>query len=265
MDSMAERIPDLFSVLPVWPFGTPRLYGPFHIAASLVSILIPWLLVFRGKKLSRSASERRLFRCGWIFLFLETYKQLFLFFAVNDMHYDFWFFPFQLCSAAMYLCLALPFLSERAKDTVFTFLFDFSLPGALLALCLPADMLRSSISLTLHAFLWHAILVYCGLLVFRNRLVKADLSGYRSAAVLYLLLAFAAVVLNVLFDPLAVYGNRPNLFYLSPLQESPQPVFHEISVRFGVLPEMLLYVLSYLLFCFLFHLLCTRAYKRESN
>jgi hypothetical protein len=53
MDFMAERSPDLSSVFLAWPFGTPRLYGPFHIAASLVSILIPWLLVFRGKKLSK--------------------------------------------------------------------------------------------------------------------------------------------------------------------------------------------------------------------
>ena len=259
-----ERIPDLSNKIHAWPNGTPVLYGPFHIGMSLACLFLPFLLVFQDPLLSERECEKRLTAAGKLLVLLEVYKQLFLFFAVNDMHYDFWFFPFQLCSMGMYLSLLLPILSEKQKRTVFTFLFDFSLPGAILALAFPADMLRESVSLTVHAFLWHAILIYLGLLVFRNRLVQADIRGYLSAAGLYIFLAFASVVLNLLLDPLCEYGKRPNLFYLSPLQESPQPVFHELSVQYGIVPEMILYVLSYLLFCFLFHLLAMRAYRKKT-
>ena len=260
---MGKTAAELSFLFPSWPREAPALFGPFHIVMSALSILLPVWVVRVSHRLSRKKCTERLFHIGIALLVLELFKQAILFFAVNNLHYDLWYFPFQLCSVPMYLCLVLPGLSDRQRDTVFTFLFDFSLPGAVLALIFPMDMLRSSAVLTMHAFLWHGLLIYAGLLPFHARLVKADLKGFRSAALLYLFLCLIAIGLNCLLDPLAVYGGRPNLFYLSPLVITGQPVFHEIALRFGILPGMILYVLSYLLLCFLVHLLCMRAYKKE--
>lgn len=41
--------------------------------------------------------------CGIILAFGELYKQLFLYVIVNHGKYDWWYFPFQLCSTPMYL------------------------------------------------------------------------------------------------------------------------------------------------------------------
>ena len=186
---------------------------------------------------------------------MEIYKQLFLYVIVNDMQYNFWYFPFQLCSTAMYLCILLPVLSRAAQNTVLTFLFDFSLPGALLALVFPEDFLRTYVSLTLHGFIWHGMLVYIAFTVWYSGLFKHSWQAYFRAAGLYLFLAGCAVGLNVLFQPYARPGAWPNLFYLSPYMKTGQFFFRDIAERFGILPEMVIYVSLYLLLAAAFHAL----------
>ena len=229
------------------------MFGGFHIAAAVLSVMIPALLVHRFPAKDRRNAIKRLSLCGWFLLAMEIYKQVFLYTAVNGMRYNFWFFPFQLCSMAMYLCVLLPFLSESAQNTVLNFLYEFSLPGALLALVFPEDFLREYVSLTLHGFLWHALLVYIALLVLKSGLVTRSWRGYFRAAGLYLFLAGCAVLLNVVLHPLASPGFTPNLFYLSPYIKTGQIFFRDIAEQFGILTEMVIYVSLYLLFCALFH------------
>ena len=238
--------------LTAWPMEPPPLFGAFHLFAFALSLEIPIILA-RGLKARIKNPQAHLFHLGVLLACMEAYKQLFLYCVVNDMHYNFWYFPFQLCSMPMYICLCLPLLSEKAKKAAYTFLFDFTLPGALLALIFPADMMRPYVTMTAHAFLWHALLIYIALTVFHAGLLKKDRKSFISAAGLYLFLALAAFVLNLVLDPLAEYGSRPGLFYLSPYYITDQPVFHDIAVRFGIPAELLIYVLSYLLCAFLFH------------
>ena len=256
LDAMDEWLKQLLA-LTAWPMEPPPLFGTFHLSAFILSLLIPILLARFMKSRIRN-TEAHLFHLGVFLACMELYKQLFLYLAVNDMHYNFWYFPFQLCSMPMYICLALPLLGGRAKETAYTFLFDFTLPGALLALIFPADMMRPYVTMTAHAFLWHAVLIYISLTVFHAGLLKKDRKSFFSAAALYLVLAFAAFVLNLLLDPLAEYGSRPGLFYLSPYYVTDQPVFHDIALRFGIPAELVIYVLSFLLFAYLFHVI-TRA------
>ena len=232
----------------------PPLFGGFHIAAALLSVLIPFILAKRYPCTERDALIRRLHRCGWILAGLELYKQLFLYVVVNNMHYNFWYFPFQLCSMAMYLCILLPHVPHSLQDTILTFLFDFSLPGALLALAVPEDFLREYLSLTLHGFVWHAILVYIALSVLYSGFGDFSRRGYFRAAGLYLGLALCAVGLNAVLQPLAVYGGSPDLFYLSPYIKTGQIFFRDIAERWGILPELVIYVTLYLLLCALFHM-----------
>lgn len=231
----------------------PPMFGGFHIVSALLSVLLPAILSSRFPCRNRRQLIRRLQLCGWILVMMEVYKQLFLCVVVNGMHYDFWFFPFQLCSMAMYLCILLPVLSRSVQDTVLTFLFDFSLPGALLALAVPEDFLREYVSLTLHGFLWHAILVYIALTVYHAGGIDTRWSGYCKAAGLYLFLALCAVGLNTVLTPLASYGGMPDLFYLSPYIKTGQIFFRNIAERWGIPAELVIYVSLYLLVCALFH------------
>ena len=113
------------------------------------------------KTAPESYLRRVLFFCGVILALMELYKQAFLYFIEFDGRYDWWYFPFQLCSIPMYLCLAVPFLrSRRALRRIATFLQDFGLLGGIMALAVPPGLMHPYWTMTLHGFIWHFILLF---------------------------------------------------------------------------------------------------------
>lgn len=68
------------------------------------------------------------FHTGAAMVISEIWKQLYLTFAINHGQYDWWYFPFQLCSLPMYLLVMLPLLrSRKIRTVIYTFLMDYVL------------------------------------------------------------------------------------------------------------------------------------------
>ncbi len=84
-----------------------------------------------------------LFSCGVLLALMELYKQAFLYVIEFHGHFDWWYFPFQLCSIPMYICLAAPLLhSEKTLRRAATFLQDFGLLGGIMALAVPPGLMH---------------------------------------------------------------------------------------------------------------------------
>lgn len=96
-----------------WPMRTPVPYSGFHLVFGGAGILAA---IFLAWKLSRGRHLHVLSACGLILAVSEIYKQGFLYYIVNGEQYDWWYFPFQLCSIPMYLCLLLPFIGPRMSS-----------------------------------------------------------------------------------------------------------------------------------------------------
>ena len=107
-----------------WRMDTPQLFGSFHIAASLFTAVAAVLaaVFFARRAVIEKNVRRALVFTGWLLLILEVYKQYFLYYIVNEGAFDCWFFPFQLCSMPMYLCMLLPFLKDESRVTLMTFM-----------------------------------------------------------------------------------------------------------------------------------------------
>ena len=181
------------------PVTPPPMFGVFHISFVLLGTVFAVLLAKRASRLPFPA-RIRLFCCiGWGMALSEAAKQLFYYHVVNGRCFDWWLFPFQLCSVPMYLCILLPLLStesenlppcgrggrfpavlrRKAQTSVCTFLATYSLFGAAMALIWPEDMLRPWPLMTLHGFLWHLVLVFLSLTVIFSSVPRA---GSRPAA-----------------------------------------------------------------------------------
>ena len=131
-----------------WPMDPPAPYSPFHLCLLLAGIPLSILAAcaaagsrkgkMAGKRKTAASWDPLLFFCGLLLAISEIYKQLFLYEIVNGGRYDWWYFPFQLCSIPMYLCLLLPLLSfsglQSLRLAVYTFLQDFGLLGGVMAL-----------------------------------------------------------------------------------------------------------------------------------
>ena len=234
--------------------NTPQMYGLFHIAALAVIALacIGAFFLLRGMR------EAQLLRLIWILgavmLLLEVWKQCFAWVYVFDRQINLWFFPWQLCSMAMYCAFAVRFFRGRRQNTLLVFLSTFSFFAAIIALVIPSDMLRPYVLLTIHGFLYHGLMIVLALaamlVVFRRENVR-----FAPAARLFLWMAAVAEVINVVSHSLLHDIHRePNMFYITPYYESTQVVLHDIAVALGIPVEIIIYLTAITLISFGFFL-----------
>jgi len=187
-----------------------------------------------------------IFYCGVFLTLAEVYKQFLLYFVINGREYDWWFFPFQLCSVPMYLCLLLPWLPRRYKTIVCTFMQDFNLLGAVAALIVHDGFPRSHWSLLLHAYVWHILLVFVGLLILFTGRSDKRIRGYINTLPLFFGCCIIAVAINL-------FKSGADMFYISPYHPTTQIVFHQISLKLGVIPGHIIYLLAICLGAFILH------------
>ncbi len=240
-----------------WPMTPPLPYSAFHI---LLTVFGAGLAVFFarncGKKIRSMASPepyfcRILFSCGIILALMELYKQAFLYVIEFNGHFDWWYFPFQLCSVPMYICLAAPLLrSGQSFRRAATFLQDFGLLGGIMALAVPPGLMHPYWTMTLHGFIWHFILLFLGLLSCMTGIVGHEWRDYAKILPFFLFCCLAATLINIAAGPDA----DADMFYISPFRQSSQPVFHQITEVLGIIPGNLLYICIVIFGGFLVHI-----------
>ncbi len=209
-----------------------------------------FFLFFRS--LSEDTVRRVLFAAGLILAAGEIYKQIFLYFVINGGFYNWWFFPFQLCSLPMYLCVAQFFIgSQKARRVIGTFLRDYCIMAGIAALIVHEGFSNIHWSLTLHGYLWHIIMVLTGLFCDFTGLADDSRKGFEGALLLFVGSVLIATVINI-FAP----GHGvADMFYISPYHVSVQPVVHELGLIIGIVPSDILYLLAICLGAAIIHAL----------
>ena len=226
-----------FLKLTSWRMYKPHVFGFVHVYAFIIVVIVALLAAVRLRNASESRKLHILTTLGWIMVIMEIYKQLFYYYIVNDGAFDWWFFPFQLCSIPMYMCILLPFVKQNVKSNMLTFMTGFTFVSALAALMYPEDMLRPYISLTAHGFIWHGMLFFISLLIGISGMADLTVKGYFKSVGLFLALAVIAILINIIAEPMArsslVTGSYPNMFYLSPFHMSNQPFVESVELAYG--------------------------------
>lgn len=231
-----------------WPMTPPSLYGPFHLLfflfGSVLAVLIAYVLAKRLRIHAASYDthfNQVLFITGLLLIIGELYKQSMYYFVIHPHTYDWWLFPFQLCSLPMYLCPLLFLIHTPEKHRLFcTFLLDFNMMGAVATFIDPSGIFHKYWTLTLHGILWHLILIFIGFFILFSN--KADLSfrGFMDTLPIFACFCLIAEFLNMLLHN---YDNI-NLFYISPWSPSTQLIFRDIDKIFGRPAGIGIYILA---------------------
>ncbi len=236
-----------------WPMNPPAPYSLFHIVfitAGLTAAVI--LAYYTAGNIKKSRLPLLLFLVGTLLAATECWKQLFLYYVVNQQTYNWWYFPFQLCSLPMYFCLILPFVPSWKKKTVLcTFMQDFNLLGGIMALAEPSGLFHPYWLLTLHGLLWHLLLVFIGLVIAFSHLSDNSLLGFIRTLPLFFSCCVIASVINRTAKPL----GQADMFYISPYYPSAQIVFHNIALNYGISFGNAVYLIATCLGGFLFHVI----------
>lgn len=211
---------------------TPLPYGWFHICALALVAAAAFLLARFG----RDSGDRafRLVCFGfWAVLFLfESYKQIIFSFNYNggDPYWDYqWYaFPFQLCSAQLYV-LPFVFLSREggAVRTASTaFLATYSLFAGIAVMLYPVSVFIGTIGINIQTMVWHGSQVILGVFFLARYRGKLDRRFFVSGAAVFLILVSIALVLDAVVPRFT--DETFNMFFISPFFPSTLPVLEKI-------------------------------------
>lgn len=213
------------------------------------------LFSFFRRHMKNGSCESALFICGLILLVSELWKQYTLTFSVGSGYYDWWYFPFQLCSVPMYLLILLPFFRKsHVKRIFFTFLMDFSLLGGICAFLDTSGMHYPLSALTVHSYCWHVFLILLGLACGISGIADYTWQGFRRSVFLFVICAGIAEALNLIIGRAADI----NMFYISPYYEMHQVILSDITRQWGNSVRILLYLAAIPAGAWMLHLIWRR-------
>ena len=212
---MESNILDVLNMT-AWRMEPPQLFGSFHIAASLITAVLAVLAaVFFARRADIEKNVRK--------------------------------------TMPMYLCMLLPFLKDESRVTLMTFMGGYIFISATATLIYPEDILRPYISLTVHGFIWHGLLLFMSLLIIFTGCTDAGPRGLRGSAVLFVIQCIIALNINIVAEPVmpAIRAAHPSvthdwaaMFYLNPFHVSPQPVICAIQEAAGIPAGLIVYVIA---------------------
>ncbi len=238
-----------FLEMTAWQMEKPAAYGMFHLLFLIFGLLACVVLAYLFRKTTEKQNKILLLSVGLILFVGELYKQLFYTYYIGGGEYQWWIFPFQLCSVPMYFCLVLPFIkNEKIQHALYAFLASYNLLGGFISLFEPSGLSHEYVTLTLHAFLWHLLLVFVGFYLIASKRVDGSLREFKLAFIVFLVLACIAQGINILFREQDI-----KMFYISPYHSTPILVFKEIEATFGWFVNMIVYLFALTLGGFVFN------------
>lgn len=222
----------------------PKPYGLFHILFVLIgftaSIVGAWFL----RKTNGKQNRIVLLSIGLFLIVTEIYKQLFYYLVVHDHSYQMSIFPFQVCSVPMYLCVVCACVKNEKFNTVlYNFLFAFNFLGGAIAFTEPSGLNHPYWTLTLHAYVWHVVLVFMGFyLLFSGRVANRWIDYFKSLPVLGAC-ALLAQIFNISFHK---YG-KITMFFISPYYSNDLAFFDNFYKTNGWVANMFLFLFALML------------------
>ncbi|MCU6684963.1 YwaF family protein [Dorea acetigenes] len=205
--------------------------------------------------------NRIFFIFGIILLLSEIWKQYCLTYIVNPGSYDWWYFPFQLCSIPMYVCLLLPFaVPESIHRAMEAFLMDFGLLGGIFAFFDTSGMKYSFFPLTCHSYLWHIFLIIIGITAGVSCRPQSW-NDFKNSVYIYLSCCGIASIFNVCFGSL----GSINMFYINPAHRMSQKVFRNIADALGNNAGILIYIAATILGAGIFHFIWRQILKKSCH
>ena len=221
--------------------NAPKTFGLFHFVSVSITTVSTTLLCKKCKDTSEK-TERRIALWVWTTLvILESYKQfVYLFEIENDaliLNYSWHGFPFQLCSAPLYILPFIAFLpSGKLREAFVSFFGTFVLLGGIAVCIYPGNVFVETLGINLHTMIWHGSQVFLGIYFNLRRFVNQkniDLKKYfLSALPIFLVFVTAALVFNVgFYHVFTLSGNDSifNMFFISPYFECLFPVLDIIQ------------------------------------
>ena len=233
-----------------WEMEPFKPYGAFHLiftACGLAAVIIvTWLL----KNPTEKQHKIVMGSVGGFLVLTEAYKLLFYYYIKPE--YNMWgIVSFQMCSIPMYFCIADLFIKNRTvKKGMYNFMVAFNLMGGAMAFIEPSGITHAYWTLTLHACVWHMLLIFVGVYLARSGKAAQSIGEYKYAIVTFVILCAFALTMNFIFYEAS--SGWMNLFYLGPAN-SPLIICKDICKNYGWYVNLPAYMFACCVGAFVFY------------
>ena len=231
----------------------PALFGVWHLSFLLLTVLACVLLAWKCKD-APDKTVRRVLLAMWITLVvMEIYKQVIFSMRVTygyaEWQYQWYSFPFQLCSAPLYTLPFLVWLKEgRLRNAIAAYMATFSLFGGLAVMIYPGDVFSDIIGANIQTMLHHGAQIVIGVLMVVRYRRQLNKSFFLGGLITFTIFSALAMILNVAVQN-ALIANQINMvfnmFYISPYHPCTLPVLSSIFPLVPYAVFLLIYLLGF--------------------
>ena len=145
--------------------------------------------------------------------------------------YQWYSFPFQLCTTPIYVSLICLFLkNNKIRKSLFSYLSFFTILGSISTILLPDSCFTSDILVNIHTMWLHLGSFVVSIYLIMNDETKIDINSFKNGSFVFLFFVILALILNIfVYHSGILNGETFNMFYISPYFISILPVFNIIQ------------------------------------
>lgn len=239
----------------------PVAFGWFHWMC--IGIMLITICFLYKKKDTHSEKQLKIVLgvYGGVVLILEMLKQISWTVTYNIViseflwNYEWYAFPFQLCTTPMFVSLICVFLKKgKLRDCLLSYIAYTTIIGSIATIIMPDSCLVNDILVNVHTMWLHLGSFVVSVYLLMSGEVKIDFKAWKKSIPVFLSFTTIANFLNVIvYQADVLNGETFNMFYISPYFISSLPVFGELQQNVPYIVFLMTYVLalifgSYLIF-----------------
>lgn len=233
---------------------TPSLYGIFHIISLLLTIALT-IFLCAGFKNCKDKTFRRIIFIGWIVMLLfELYKQIVFSFNYEngfvEWDYQWYSFPFQLCSTPLYLLPLIVFLKDgKVRDAIMSYIATFAFFGGLATMIFPDTVYIEIIGINIQTMVWHGLQVVLGIFIFVYNRKRFNHKYFLLGILVFIAMLIIAMTLNLVV--VNFISETFNMFYISPYFECILVILQDVYNSVPYVLFLLTYIIGFVLIAYL--------------
>ena len=228
---------------------------------SLVVLLFMMFYVYQRSKIGGFQVDRTLKFIAFVMIGFEIYKQV-LFTYTNGWTYQWYAFPFQLCSTPMYIGLLAAYSKHPViKQGSYLFLSTYGFFAGLAVMLYPVSVYTTSVGINIQTMVHHGSMVIMGLIVMFN--IKPSKKHFIDGMYVFGIVTIIAIILNEVHALLELPGTF-NMFFINPRFSSEIPVLSLFQPIVPGVIYMVIFMIGFSLIALIFLQLHRLIYKKNT-
>lgn len=229
----------------------PIAYAPFeqswfHYLSLLLMVVYTVILTINFKRTNDIGVRRTLRNIGIALLIFEVYKQVtFSYHADGTWSFQWYAFPFQFCSTAMYMMFIVGISKSKTMyEYGLAFLASFTMFAGIAVMFYPVTVFVDTIGINIQTMFYHGSMAAVGLALVFSGKVSHSYQTVIKGMIPMTIVILMAVLMNGLFNRYMPDSGTFNMFFINPAYDSGLVILNDIQPLVSPVMFIVIYFLG---------------------